>query len=63
MPTTVEHIAVEALREIAKGANSLAGPMIAQKALNQIEEMNGPPTVHNLSADDVIIDKPPGGGA
>jgi hypothetical protein len=60
MPTTAEHIAVEALREIVKGSERL--PLtIARTALDQIDALNKP-AVHHLAASDVIIDKPPGGG-
>lgn len=61
MTTTVEHIAIEALRNIAKLHEESEGVVLALKALGQIDAMNKP-AVHNLSAADVIIDKPPGGG-
>jgi hypothetical protein len=62
MPTAQEDIAVKALREIMTYCeNTNPGVRIARKALDQIDALNKP-TVHNLSADDVVIDKPPGGG-
>jgi hypothetical protein len=60
MPTTAEHIAIEALRQIAHG-KAYDPVLVAKIAIEQIDEMNKP-TVHHLSAADVIIDKPPGGG-
>lgn len=61
--STAEQIAVEALREIAKLDGHInPGVEIARKTLEQIDELNKP-AVHNLSAADCVIDKPPGGGA
>lgn len=65
MAETVEHIAVNALNEIAKledDSGVLDGVTIARKALEQIVQLQSPSTVHHLSADDCVIDKPPGGG-
>ena len=61
--STAQEIAVKALREIMTQCEQTnPGVRIARKALDQIDSLNKPTTVHNLSAADVIIDKPPGGG-
>ena len=60
MTTTAEQVAVEALRQIAQG-KSYDPCLTARLAIEQIDKMNNP-AVHHLSAADVIIDKPPGGG-
>ena len=60
MSTTTEHVAIEALREIAKDVHVTPSVELARKALEQIEAMQKP-TVHNLSAEPLIV-KPPGGG-
>jgi hypothetical protein len=70
--SNAEQIAIEALRSIVHSlsitketAGSTSGAPaldIALKAIEQIAELQKP-TVHNLSAADCIIDKPPGGGA
>jgi hypothetical protein len=62
MTTTAEHIAVMALRDIAKQAGMIPAEEIARVALEQIDGLNKPAAVHHLDAADVIIDKPPGGG-
>lgn len=62
MPVTTEQYAIEALRMITKLGDENPAVRHARHALEQIEIMSKP-TVHNLSAADVIIDKPPGGGA
>lgn len=65
MPTTQEQIAIEALREIARYSPELfvsRGLRVVHRALEQIDAINKPTTVHSLSASDCIIDKPPGGG-
>lgn len=65
MPTTVEHIAVEALRAITKTATYTPETLIsiAQNALDRIEQLQGPPAVHHLDAVSLDITEPPGGGA
>jgi len=60
MDKTVEQVAHEALQKIAE-ADHWTGRH-AKKALDQIEQLKKP-TVHNLSAQPLIVDTPPGGGA
>lgn len=61
MTTTAEHIAIETLRDILKLEHTNPAVRIARKALDDIEAIQKP-TVHNLSAVSLDIDKPPGGG-
>jgi len=57
---TIEQVAHEALQKIAK-ADHWTGRH-AQQALSEIEQLKKP-TVHELSAQPLNVDTPPGGGA
>lgn len=59
--STAEHIAIETLREIVKLESTNPAVRIARKSLDDIEAIQNP-TVHNLSAVNLDIDKSPGGG-
>ena len=65
---TAEHIAVNALREIAKHHDPSNHPktidcaLIAKKAIEQIDLLQSSSTVHHLDALSLDITDSPGGG-